>query len=118
MTLSPDTRARRPRRRSAAAAIAAAVAVTGTLSAAAFATTARPTTVKVTMLAKPKHLALVSSNGRTLYLFLLDRNGKSACYDKCAVLWPPLLTSSKPVAGSGVKASLLGTTRRKDGKLQ
>jgi predicted lipoprotein with Yx(FWY)xxD motif len=37
----------------------------------------------------------------------------------CSKLWPPLLTSGSPVAGKGVKASLLGTVRRSDnGKLQ
>ena len=33
-------------------------------------------------------------------------------------LWPPLITKVKPVAGLGVRASLLGTTKRKDGKLE
>jgi predicted lipoprotein with Yx(FWY)xxD motif len=32
--------------------------------------------------------------------------------------WPPLLTKGKPHAGTGVRASLLGTTKRKDGKLE
>jgi predicted lipoprotein with Yx(FWY)xxD motif len=40
------------------------------------------------------------------------------CYGQCAVYWPPLLTSSKPVASGRVKSSLLGTTKRKDGKVQ
>ena len=32
--------------------------------------------------------------------------------------WPPLITSGKPRAGAGVKASRLGTTKRSDGRLQ
>lgn len=32
--------------------------------------------------------------------------------------WPPLLAHGKPTAGAGVKASLLGTTRRSSGSLQ
>jgi predicted lipoprotein with Yx(FWY)xxD motif len=61
---------------------------------------------------------LVNGHGQTLYLFEKDRHGKSACYGNCAKFWPPALTTGKPAAGSGVKASLLGTTRRKNGKLQ
>ena len=54
----------------------------------------------------------------TLYMFRADKGTKSACYGKCATFWPPLLTSGKPKAGPGIKASLLGTSKRKDGKLQ
>ena len=61
---------------------------------------------------------LVNSNGRTLYLFQKDRNGKSACSGQCAVFWPPLITSGKPSVTGGAKASLIGTTRRADGRLQ
>jgi predicted lipoprotein with Yx(FWY)xxD motif len=61
---------------------------------------------------------IVDANGRTLYLFEHDRGTTSRCYGKCATFWPPYLTSGKPTARAGVKRSLLGTTRRKDGKLQ
>jgi predicted lipoprotein with Yx(FWY)xxD motif len=61
---------------------------------------------------------LVDSKGITLYDFVKDKGTTSACYGACAALWPPLLTSGKPVAGPGVRASLLGTTKRKDGKLE
>jgi predicted lipoprotein with Yx(FWY)xxD motif len=61
---------------------------------------------------------LVDGHGRTLYLFAKDRSGKSACAGQCAGYWPPLITSGKPVATGGAKASLLGTTRRPDGRLQ
>src|SRR3954454_7630874 len=54
----------------------------------------------------------------TLYLFEKDKNGKSACYASCAKVWAPLITSAKPTAGAGVAASKIGTTKRKDGKLQ
>ena len=62
--------------------------------------------------------ALVTSSGRTLYLFTKDKNGKSACAGRCASFWPPLLTSAKPRAAAGIKASLLGTTKRSNGRLQ
>ena len=61
---------------------------------------------------------IVNSNGRTLYLFGKDRNGKSSCSGQCAVFWPPLVTSGKPGVAGGARASLIGTTRRADGRLQ
>ena len=61
---------------------------------------------------------LVDSRGRTVYLFAADKQGKSACNGMCAGYWPPLIASGKPLAKSGAKASLLGTIRRADGRLQ
>jgi len=61
---------------------------------------------------------LVDSKGITLYDFVTDKGGVSGCYGACAALWPPLITKGKPHAGRGVRASLLGTTKRKDGKLE
>jgi predicted lipoprotein with Yx(FWY)xxD motif len=61
---------------------------------------------------------LVDSKGITLYDFVEDKGTTSVCYGACAALWPPLVTKGKPIAGPGVRASLLGTTRRKDGKLE
>ena len=61
---------------------------------------------------------IVDSHGRTLYLFARDKRGKSTCYGTCASYWPPLITPGKPRASSGARSELVGTTRRKDGKLQ
>jgi predicted lipoprotein with Yx(FWY)xxD motif len=61
---------------------------------------------------------LVAANGRTLYMFTADKTKTSSCYGACAGIWPALLASGKPSAGAGVKASLLGTAKRHDGKLQ
>ncbi len=63
-------------------------------------------------------MVLVNASGHTLYLFGLDKNGKSACNASCATYWPPLLSHGKPTAGRGVKVSLLGTTKRSNGSLQ
>jgi predicted lipoprotein with Yx(FWY)xxD motif len=63
-------------------------------------------------------LILVNSRGHTLYLFAKDRNGKSACSGRCVKFWPPSIAVGKPTAGSGVKASMLGTTKRSNGSLQ
>jgi predicted lipoprotein with Yx(FWY)xxD motif len=62
--------------------------------------------------------AITTSGGKTLYLFRADHGTTSACYGQCTIYWPPLLTTGKPVASGKVIASLLGTTKRKDGKLQ
>ena len=61
---------------------------------------------------------LVNAQGKTLYMFLKDRRNKSACSGQCTTFWPPLITTAKPRAGAGTRASLLGTTRRSDGRLQ
>jgi len=61
---------------------------------------------------------VVDGSGRTLYLFEKDKARRSACYGACAQYWPPLLTRGKAVARPGVKQSLIGTTRRRDGTEQ
>ncbi len=61
---------------------------------------------------------LVDSKGITLYDFVADKGATSVCYGACTALWPPVITKGKPIAGPGVRASLLGTTKRKDGKLE
>ena len=61
---------------------------------------------------------LVDGSGRTLYLFEADKGTASTCYGACATYWPPLLTSGAPQAGTGINASLLGTTKRNDGAIE
>ena len=61
---------------------------------------------------------LVDEKGMSLYLFTKDTPNTTVCYEKCAVAWPPLLTTGDPVAGEGVDASLLGTTTRTDNTVQ
>lgn len=61
---------------------------------------------------------LVDAQGRTLYLFQKDSGTKSACTGACAIAWPPLRATGKPVAGTGATASVVGTTPRSDGKPQ
>src|SRR2546423_9315856 len=58
---------------------------------------------------------IVDAKGRTLYDFVIDKGTMSVCYGGCASLWPPYTTNAKPVAGPGPSASLIGTTKRKDG---
>jgi predicted lipoprotein with Yx(FWY)xxD motif len=54
----------------------------------------------------------------TLYSFDSDTATSSACTGACAIAWPPLLTSTTPVAGTGINASQLGTIQRADGSFQ
>jgi predicted lipoprotein with Yx(FWY)xxD motif len=61
---------------------------------------------------------LVNSRGHTLYLFERDRRGRSACSGQCAKFWPPLIAAGQPRAAAGARASLLGRTRRADGRMQ
>ncbi len=61
---------------------------------------------------------LVDSQGDTLYVFDKDTGSMSTCSGACATNWPPLRADGKPTAGSGVTASMLGTTPRSDGKPQ
>jgi predicted lipoprotein with Yx(FWY)xxD motif len=61
---------------------------------------------------------LVTSQGRTLYLFKADQGTKSACTDACAGAWPPLLVKGNPTLANGVNASLVGTATRPEGARQ
>jgi predicted lipoprotein with Yx(FWY)xxD motif len=95
-------------------ALLAALTVFATVAASSGAATSKSATVSVrkTKLGR----VLVDAQGRTLYLFMKDKNDKSACAGACAAGWPPLLTSGKPTAGTGVASKLLGTTVRRSGR--
>ena len=55
---------------------------------------------------------------QAIYIFEKDSEGKTVCYDECAEAWPPVFTEGEAKAGRGVEGALLGTVRRRDGKLQ
>ena len=61
---------------------------------------------------------IYDDNDQAIYVFERDTSAKSTCYDECAAAWPPVVTSDQPIAGEGVDAALLGTTKRRDGSLQ
>src|SRR5204863_1243830 len=96
----------------------AAFALIGSSAAAVAAGGATKASAKVEIGKTPLGRILVDSKGITLYDFPPDKGTHSVCYGACAALWPPLITNAKPVAGPGVKPSLLGTTRRSDGKFE
>jgi predicted lipoprotein with Yx(FWY)xxD motif len=62
---------------------------------------------------------LFDGRGRVLYAFTRDRRGgQSRCYGACAAAWPVYFAKSSLRAGSGVKQSLIGKTRRRNGRMQ
>jgi predicted lipoprotein with Yx(FWY)xxD motif len=96
----------------------AALGLTGFLAAGSVARSATRSSATVSLHKTTLGMILVAANGRTLYLFGKDRNNRSACSASCAQFWPPLLSRTKPIAGPGIKAALLGTTRRSNGSMQ
>jgi predicted lipoprotein with Yx(FWY)xxD motif len=78
---------------------------------------AGPATIMVATDAKLGAI-LVDGAGTTVYLFVRDTGKASTCYTSCAAIWPPVLTTGAPVAGTGATAGLLGTTTRTDGKVE
>jgi predicted lipoprotein with Yx(FWY)xxD motif len=64
---------------------------------------------------------ITDGQGFTLYLYIPDHRGASRCAGLCARQWPPLVLPrgvSRPKAGPGIRAELLGTVRRGDGTQQ
>jgi predicted lipoprotein with Yx(FWY)xxD motif len=63
-------------------------------------------------------MVLVDAEGLTVYRFASDKGSTSSCYGACAETWPSVIATGKPVGGEGATSSELGTTKRKDGKVQ
>ena len=61
---------------------------------------------------------LTTSSGQAVYLLSADPSGASKCSGSCTTDWPPLVATQSLRAGPGVKASLLSTFKRDDGKEQ
>jgi predicted lipoprotein with Yx(FWY)xxD motif len=71
-----------------------------------------PSSVGVAM--SPVGKILVDRRGRTLYLYLPDKHGRSTCSGGCARVWPPAIVPRRPTAATGVSAAKLGTIVRAD----
>ena len=61
---------------------------------------------------------LFNANTQAIYVFARDSRNRSNCYGACAAAWPPVYTTGRPRALRGVDRSLLGTIRRRGGRLQ
>jgi len=102
-----------------AAGVAAAAAIANPASMRSLASShSSASSTKITLHKTKIGKVLATSSGMTLYLFLADKRGKSNCYGQCATYWPPVTTKGKVSAGAGIKAALLGTTKRKNGQRQ
>jgi predicted lipoprotein with Yx(FWY)xxD motif len=95
---------------------AGALAVAAALAVAGSAASTGPTAVKAgtTNLGR----VLVDAHGKTLYVWAHDKTSTSTCNGACTQYWPPLISRGKASALAGVQAKLLGTSRRRDGRLQ
>lgn len=60
---------------------------------------------------------LTDSNGRTLYFFAKDFDGKSACTGACLNAWPAFYLANVSI-GSGLDMEDFATTTRPDGSIQ
>jgi predicted lipoprotein with Yx(FWY)xxD motif len=78
----------------------------------------RPTGTLIKILPSRYGPMLFDGRGQAIYGFTYDRRNLSRCYGSCARDWPPVLTRGRPIAGRNVRQSLLGTTRRRNGRLQ
>jgi len=61
---------------------------------------------------------LFNSKQQAIYLFDRETGKRPRCYGECAEAWPPVYAKGNPRVGKGLKRSLLGTTRRRDGRRQ
>ena len=63
---------------------------------------------------------LVTADGMSVYLYVLDEDGELACVDACVNNWPPVLAEEggEPTLGEGLDPELLGTVERPDGAEQ
>jgi predicted lipoprotein with Yx(FWY)xxD motif len=96
-----------------AVALLAAVSIT-----AAVAGPSKASRASVGVSQSPFGRILVDGRGHSLYLFGMDRGRMSTCSGTCAANWPPLISSAKARVRVGAKRSLIGRTRRIDGRWQ
>lgn len=98
--------------------VSALAVLTGLGSSAAAQTDAQ---ARNTLIVRDSRYGKVIWDGRgfALYAFTRDRRGgPSRCYGACARAWPVYYSKGALRAGSGIKRSLIGTVRRRDGRRQ
>ena len=61
---------------------------------------------------------ILTSEGRTLYVFTPDAGGAPTCNDDCATSWPPLVADGAPTVGEGLDDALFASATRDDGDEQ
>ena len=68
-----------------------------------------------------KKTIVVDGAGRTLYILVADGKDTATCQSiapDCPKAWPAFATTGSPRAGTGIKQSLLGTTKGANGVRQ
>jgi predicted lipoprotein with Yx(FWY)xxD motif len=98
--------------------LAAAVTGLALLALAPAAMSREAAAATLTVKSSPYGRVLFDGRGYVLYAFTRDAKGRSACYGACAKAWPVYYAKGALRAGNGAKGSLLGTTRRRDGRRQ
>jgi predicted lipoprotein with Yx(FWY)xxD motif len=92
------------------------------LAAAVVASAGQPATAaagtRITVRSSEFGRMLFGPDRQAIYIFQRDRRNRTNCHGECARLWPPVYTRGAPVAGRGVRESLLGTIRRRNGRRQ
>lgn len=91
-------------------------ASTTTTSAASASTAAGVAAVTVQTRSGSLGTYLTDGNGRTLYLLTADHGSTSTCSGGCAGVWPPLMASGTPKAGSGASSGDLSSAAGPNGK--
>jgi predicted lipoprotein with Yx(FWY)xxD motif len=98
------------------------VTLVGAAIAASAASTAGARTSATTLKLSKTSVGTILVNGRgfTLYAFTRDGRGRDACakISGCLSVWPVVSGAAKPILGSGVKRSLVGTITLKNGSKQ
>ena len=94
------------------------VAVTAIAGAAPAAYGSTPSGTKIVLAGSDFGPMLFNARQQAIYTFQRDPKDRTVCYGACAKAWPPVYTKGSPHAGKGVRTSLLGTIRRRDGKRQ
>ena len=106
-----------PRQESGSAATTATAAPDERQTGTATSTTSRPGTQIVAGDSQFGRM-LFDARKQAIYIFERDSDRKTVCYGDCAEAWPPVYTPGEPLAGSGVRSSLLGAIERRDGRMQ
>jgi len=94
----------------AVALVVAVIAVVASSSAVASKSTVAKPTVTTKKL-RGLGVVLVNSRGRTLYMFVPDKQKRVTCKGTCARYWPPLKLKKgqRPTAGGAARKKLLGS---------
>ena len=104
---------------SAAVLVLAAIALGAGTASGTTRPTASQAAATITVRGSAYGRVLFDGRGFALYAFTRDpKGGKSRCYGACAAAWPPYLAKGALRAAKGVNRRLIGTTKRRDGRVQ